>query len=101
MKRIAVCAGLALLAFFAHAEEAVLLGQAGEYRLTDKPCTLASAVAAVKPEYADKQRAGRLTTKDRIIEFCWLSDGDTVWAMDEDGVLHRGQASDFAPAKSI
>jgi hypothetical protein len=101
MKRILFFLAAMLLSGLAFADDMVLRGDAGTYRLTQAKCALPIAIASVKPEYAENHRAGRLEREGSTLEFCWIVVGDKVFAMDETGELHVGPISAFKRAPSI
>lgn len=98
MKRFPLFLAAMLLSGLAFADDMVLRGPAGTYRLTEAKCTLPIALAAVEPQYAAGQRAGRLERRDSNLEFCWIVVDDKVFALDETGQLHVGPIAAFKRA---
>lgn len=84
MKRALVCAGIALLAFSAAADDMVASNGRDSVRLTQKPCSPA-ILATIPPQFQKQAKAASAVVGGAIYTACWIPSGDHVILSYDDG----------------
>ena len=85
MKRILVCAGIAMLAFSAQADLVATNGE-NSLRLKQEPCTNATIVPMIREEFRPQFKAGSAEIAGKRFQTCWIDTGDGVYfVMFDDG----------------
>jgi len=72
MKRYLVAAAAVCLCASASADLVASNGTGDELRLFERPCTVESIRAAIRPEWVDKFKAGQALIGGKVIKVCWI-----------------------------
>jgi hypothetical protein len=70
-------------------------------RLQEAPCTHPLVLALMNPAMRDKAMAGYLSIDGRMVQFCWVTDGQSVHILDEEGDGGTIPAAAFKPAPGV
>jgi hypothetical protein len=87
-------AALVAAGFAASAQADMVASNASgdELRLREKPCAIASVLAAIKDEHRDKFRDGQATIGGKTIRLCWVDTQEGYyWLLPEgaqDGIAY-------------